>query len=925
MQQSKGLRVAGDNILLIAAYYLLGLLSMHFLATPPSNGSPIWPPAGISLAAVLLRGNSVLPGVFIGDLLIAARIFGFSEVSSVAFSLMVGLQAMLAAWLGAFLVNRVLGRRTALLDNHSIILFFLFGGPISQIVPSALAIGGELWLGVINYGDFVSSFITWWVGNSIGVVLFTPLVLIFIGQPASAWRPRIVTVFLPLIVLCLFGVWFFTLIIMDEQQRLRDLFDRTVNGVHQQIVEEGSEVLEQGENVKLFISAVSPLSVRQFKVVSRAALKERYEISALSWISGPRLEEPRTRPLADLGLMEPEPARQTMQQLSAQDERRWHETLNRARQGKQNELTGALAPLAVGGEQRLSALVLPVFGSQPAAALPDNEKDDFLGYLTLFFDHGKLIDKARDLAATEQILLSIGETDAAEDRLSAAVRTDYGFEKVLRVNVLGKFWTLTYKPSEEFVSDHTTFSYWWVFIAGCCVICLFGFILLSVTGQTLQVRKLVDEKTHQLNNERRLLESILNNVREGILSCDKRGRLTMLNRAAREQYGMQVRNLSPRQWAEHYDLMEIDGQTRLSLFDNPLYRALTGTTVNAFELMMRKNDVLISLSVNSQPLRDEQDRIVGAVASFQDITSQKRNINELKKLSLAVHHSPAAIMITDITGNIEYVNDKFEEVNGYSLAEIIGKKPNVLKSGQSPDQIYKTMWETLLNGRVWHGEILNQKKNGEYYWAKQFIAPVRNEQGKLTHFVSIMEDVTEVKKRSEIMSYQASHDDLTGLLNRRECEIRLQRVIKSSKSQNTTHVFCFLDLDKFKNVNDTCGHSAGDELLRRVAGLLQRQLRQRDTLARLGGDEFGIIMEHCRLQQAKELAEKICNEVNRYQFHWQDQCFGIGVSIGLAEINKQSLDFSTVIEQADQACYRVKAQGRGQVALYREHNILPFE
>ncbi|WP_031433615.1 diguanylate cyclase domain-containing protein [Methylomarinum vadi] len=388
---------------------------------------------------------------------------------------------------------------------------------------------------------------------------------------------------------------------------------------------------------------------------------------------------------------------------------------------------------------------------------------------------------------------------------------------------------------------------------------------------------------------------------------------------------MEARNLSPREWADYYRLLEADGKTQLLLMRNPLYQALTGKSVAAFEMMMRLPDEsLIALSVNSQPLRDDQNKIVGAVASFQDITSRKKNVNELKKLSLAVQHSPSGIMMTDISGRIEYVNDKFEQINGYTLAEIIGKNPSFLKSGRTSEQTYKELWETLLSGRDWQGEILNQKKNGEYYWSIQFISPVKDEQNKLTHFVCIMEDVTEVRKKSEMISYQASHDDLTGLLNRRECEKRLERVIKGARANNTRHVFCFLDLDKFKIVNDTCGHLAGDDLLRGIAGLLGKQLRQRDTLARLGGDEFGIIMEHCQLKQAREIAEKICLEICSYNFHWQGHCFKIGVSIGLTEVNKLSADFTTVIEQADQACYRVKKQGRGQVALFSDNNIVPF-
>lgn len=900
---------------------------MAFLAIPPSNAAVIWPPAGISLAAVLVCGYSVLPAVFIGDLVIAIEIFGFADFSAIVFSLMVGFQACWAAWFGGFLINGLLGKNNPLLDNRSIVMFLLLGGPVSHIGPSVLAIATELWLGAINPGDTMSSIFTWWLGGSIGVILFTPLVLIFIAQPRSAWQPRIVPVFLPLIFLCVAGVWFFTFIKTDEHKRVRQLFAQTASVVHRQIVEEGMELAEKGEDLRLFISAYGGISEAEFRILSQAALNERFEIAALSWIPGPRLNSAVVQEAEKVGFIEPYFAYDLLQKLDLTARNDWYTVLTRLQDRSAVELIEPFTVKSANGTRTLAAMALRLEHYQGKEGRGGANNNDVLGFLTLFFDYDKWLYKTMELADRHNITLQLSKKTSTDPKAagSAAVITDYGFEMTMPVNVLGNVWMFSYQPTEQFVNSHTTFSYWWVFIAGFCVISLFGFLLLSVTGQTLQTQNLVNERTNQLNNERRLLESILNNIREGIVACDRRGRLTMLNRAAREQYGLEARSLSPREWADYYRLLEADGKTQLMLMNNPLYQALTGKSVAAFEMMMRLPDEsLIALSVNSQPLRDEQNKIVGAVASFQDITSQKKNVNELKKLSLAVQHSPSGIMMTDIAGRIEYVNDKFEQINGYTLAEIRGKCPSFLKSGRTSQQTYKQLWETLLNGGDWQGEILNQKKNGEYYWSKQFISPVKDEQGKLTHFVCILEDVTEVRKKSEMISYQASHDDLTGLLNRRECEKRLERVITSTRTSNTRHVFCFLDLDKFKIVNDTCGHLAGDDLLRGVAELLGRQLRQRDTLARLGGDEFGIIMEHCQLKQAREIAEKICLEISSYNFHWQEHCFKIGVSIGLTEVNKLSGDFATVIEQADQACYRVKKQGRGQVAMFSDNNIVPF-
>ena len=193
-----------------------------------------------------------------------------------------------------------------------------------------------------------------------------------------------------------------------------------------------------------------------------------------------------------------------------------------------------------------------------------------------------------------------------------------------------------------------------------------------------------------------------------------------------------------------------------------------------------------------------------------------------------------------------------------------------------------------------------------------------NDQQQITHFVAIQEDITEERKETEIVLHQASHDELTGLLNRRELETRLGQVILGAQIQQSKHVFCFLDLDKFKIVNDTCGHLAGDHLLREVCEFFKGHLRQRDTLARIGGDEFGIIMEHCSIEQAEIVANKICQTIDFYKFTWEGQAFQIGVSIGLSEVDSKSINFTKVISQADEACYKAKGLGRGQVCVFRE-------
>lgn len=177
-------------------------------------------------------------------------------------------------------------------------------------------------------------------------------------------------------------------------------------------------------------------------------------------------------------------------------------------------------------------------------------------------------------------------------------------------------------------------------------------------------------------------------------------------------------------------------------------------------------------------------------------------------------------------------------------------------------------------------------------------------------------DVTEARELSEQLSYQASHDALTGLLNRRAFEQRLRQCLETARKERIEHVFCYLDLDQFKVINDTCGHVAGDELLRQLGQLLHETIRDRDTLARLGGDEFGILLERCSIKEAARVTTAVQNAVERFRFQWEEKSFNVGLSIGVVPINEASESMAGVLSMADAACYAAKDAGRNRVHVY---------
>ena len=198
-------------------------------------------------------------------------------------------------------------------------------------------------------------------------------------------------------------------------------------------------------------------------------------------------------------------------------------------------------------------------------------------------------------------------------------------------------------------------------------------------------------------------------------------------------------------------------------------------------------------------------------------------------------------------------------------------------------------------------------------------SPMRGVDGRLIGVVLVFRDVTQQRRMASEMSYRATHDALTGLVNRAEFEERLQRALDQSRDTGSQHVLLFIDLDEFKLVNDSSGHAAGDQLLRQIAALLQRAVRGRDTLARLGGDEFAVILEHCRIDQGLRLAQQLCDQMDEFRFVHGERRFRIGASIGLIAIDPRWADTASLMQLADSACMQAKSAGRNRVHVADDH------
>lgn len=286
-----------------------------------------------------------------------------------------------------------------------------------------------------------------------------------------------------------------------------------------------------------------------------------------------------------------------------------------------------------------------------------------------------------------------------------------------------------------------------------------------------------------------------------------------------------------------------------------------------------------------------------------------------------IEHAPVGVAVLTGNGVFSHVNDTFCGTLGYPRSELVHRS---LGEVMVPDA--DTDSNALLRQAARAGETgvtvetQCRRRTGEPVWCKLNLAPFPDSHGKrgAAELIAVLEDISEARRLSEKLSYEAAHDPLTGLLNRRRFEAELEEALEHSRARGLVHTVGFADLNRFKYVNDTVGHLAGDRLLELVADSMQGRLRSNDTLARIGGDEFGFILHGCDIDRGREMAERLRRAVRDIELEWQGEHFDISISIGLVEVSGANVSPVVVMQAADQACYLAKGDERGGIHVYTD-------
>lgn len=424
-------------------------------------------------------------------------------------------------------------------------------------------------------------------------------------------------------------------------------------------------------------------------------------------------------------------------------------------------------------------------------------------------------------------------------------------------------------------------------------------ILHDISEQIDTMKKLADS--------RNMLQTVIDTIPVRVFWKNRQSRYLGCNQAFSSDAGLanpqQIigKADSQLQWRENAaryradDLQVMDSKIPKLGFEEPL------TTREEKQIWVRTSKL---------PLVNFDDETIGVLGIYEDITAQKHAQEEMQLASLVYQNSSEAMMVTDADNVIITVNPAFTKVTGYRLDEVAGKTPRILQSNYHDRSFYRSMWDDIVRTGQWQGEIWNRRKNGEIYAQWLAIDSIFHEDGSVHRRVALIADITEKKKNEELIWRQANFDVLTGLPNRSMFYDRLKQEIKKSFRDGLSLAVLFIDLDRFKDINDTLGHGVGDILLREAARRLCLCVRETDCVARLGGDEFTVILtDLLTANDVDRIAQTILRKFSE-PFQLEDEIAYLSASIGISLYPEDTDDIDILIKNADQAMYAAKNQGR---------------
>ena len=947
------------GIVVALLIFLGGWLGLK-MAVPPGYASPLWPPAGIALAALLLDGRwrlwpAIWLGSFANNVLAGADISQQLSLAVFMSSALIGLGSSLQALTAVWLSKKFIHSGIPLLDNpRQILSFFLLSGPLACLVAPSVGVSSLFLLELMPPAQLPVSWANWWIGDSLGVLLVTPLIFCLLAEPRERWKPRMIRVALPLLLTLLALATTFFFVFRAEKARVQLAFDNQAAGIERLLREYMHNVLDNTQALSDLFQSAEGISREEFSQIAVSLIRRHPEIQALEWLprvaqaelSGfeqqlralgfaqfrvtERMPDGSFKPVAERNeyfpilYVEPWADNESIFGLDSMSNPISKASKEWARTNRKGSASQGLK-LAQRDDKEVGVLLsIPVFDSRKANAGPD----ELAGFVSAVLLPARMVESAmqdRDRALFGVTLRDLNSLPAGSDLLfnqpvAHPVHRNDGLKNWQSELPFGeRNWQLSITADTRFIAEYGSILPWATLFGGLCFTSLLSVLLLTMTGRTAQAEALANVRTRELEAVNRELKALASNLQESesklrilvqaqpecVKLLSSKGELLEMNQA-----GLNLID------ADSFDQVKgqivyplVTEQCRQAFIDS-VHQVFDGQSATLeFEICSLKG-VHRWLDTHAVPLRDNDGNITALLGMTRDITARKQAEEHLRLAARVFGEAHEGILITDAAAKVIDVNPMFCEITGYSRDEILGNNPRILQSGKHSQEFYRDMWQTLQTSKHWQGEVWNRKKSGELYAELLTISALCDDQGRILHYVGLFSDITQSKEQQQMLELMAHYDPLTHLPNRTLFADRFLQAMARSRREKSLLAICFLDLDGFKPVNDQFGHDAGDQVLIEVADRIKNSLREQDTVSRHGGDEFALLLGELHSVEECEQAISRIHQVIAEPYQINGQTLIIGASSGITIFPLDDADSDTLLRHADHAMYQAKLAGK---------------
>lgn len=937
-------RLSG-GFLLMAAYVLSGKLGL-LLAIPPGYATAIFPPAGIALAAVLAGGYTTLPWIFIGSVILNAwagcEAGNYTDWSCIQIALLIALASTVQAAVGGALLRRVLGWPTAM-DHERPLIKFVLLTPIVCLISASGSVVGLSALGLITQESGASTWVTWWTGDTLGVLVMFPLSLIFIGEPRALWRSRLVPVGLPIVFgLSLFVVLFVRFSAWEKGQSLSEfnMLSQQVSDRIQTRLEAQLVLLEQVEG---FLGGDEPVTREGFKRHIGRTLARYPTVKAIEWVprvtagerqayeanqgveirdfpnDGISSRRAREREIYyPVTYIEPETGNEAVLGFDWTT-RVGKPALTKAAEVQRSFITAPLQLVQDRGRPNAgpgALIICPVRGGAngPGFVASVLRMHEFIGGALPFVD-GQLYVRLIDKETKSAIYDGIQKAD------------EFLFETEFEFG--GRHYVLQTLPSEIYLQNHQAWQSWGVLVIGLFFIALLTSARLISTGQSARTEALVIERTADLRDAKYFSDTVINSLPGVFYMLDEFGALVQWNENFKKAFGDSVAEMRA-------------GDVLTSTTDE--YRETAKEAIRQVFRTRGYAEVELDQRVSSGALRrylvsGKYIEIAGKpylVGTGIDVTERREMEQQVQRsqhvLRTLIDAAPTWLSMIDRDGRMVIANQRYSETFGLSIKSIKGKHYSSVFPTETSIRLESLLDECFSGKQVEFDDEWNVRGQSTRFvhgmcvpvfegetvvsvvTAIMDLTEIQNAQSRLRSANAELERrVEEVHALQALLREQAIRDPLSGLYNRRYLDETLDRELARALREGYPVSIVMCDIDYFKALNDTYGHQAGDEVIRSLARFLREQARASDILCRYGGEEFLLVLPGMSPDNALERIDAWRKKLAERRVIFGPFELSTTVSFGIASYPAHGETPELLIAAADQALYLAKRKGRNRV------------